>query len=804
MTSNVTLFRNIVETSTPFHRPVDVVLQRIKEGATKDLVKRIRAERNKSERNELKKGLPAICFSGIFNKRNDASLIEHSGIICLDFDGYEKKKELISHKENLTKDPYVYAAFVSPSGNGLKVLVRVPADPDNHVNYFNALQKHFDSSHFDKTCKNLSRVCYESFDPVLYINKNASLWDKIDEPEYRELVSRRDPPTIPISDENKIVDILVKWWTKKYPMVEGQRNQNTYVLAMALNDYGINKSLASYVLNNYATQDFPESEIQRTIDSAYAHEQNFGTKYYEDEDRVNQIRTKMKRGVSKKEIRYQLEESTLDSDTIDAVLNRVEEENSMQTFWEKNEKGTIKIVHILFKQFLEDNGFYKFCPEGGRNYIFVKVTNNLIDHTSEKEIKDFILSHLIELDDISVYNYFADNVRFFREEFLSLLSTIDIYFIADTKTVSYLYYRNCAVKITENAVETIDYLDLGGYVWKDHVIDRKFMRCKPDGSVYGQFISRVCGDNEARISTMESTIGFMMHGYKNLSYCPAVILNDEVISDNPEGGTGKGLFMNALSQMKKLVVIDGKAFAFEKSFPYQTVSADTQILCFDDVKKNFDFERLFSVVTEGLTLEKKNKDAIKIPFSKSPKIAITTNYAIKGTGNSFARRKWEVELHQHYTKDHTPLDEFGKHFFADWNDDDWCLFDNYMVACLQGYLLNGLVKSSFVNLQVRQLSAETSHDFIEWCGLIEGAAPNPNLDVGIKLMKQDLYFEFISEYPDYAPKAKMTISRTRFYKWLTAYATFVTGVSPEEGRDPAGRWLRVRSKHEAELQTSLL
>jgi len=41
---------------------------------------------------------------------------------------------------------------------------------------------------------------------------------------------------------------------------------------------------------------------------------------------------------------------------------------------------------------------------------------------------------------------------------------------------------------------------------------------------------------------------------------------------------------------------------------------------------------LFSVVTEGLTLEKKNKDAIKIPFSKSPKIAITTNYAIKGSG----------------------------------------------------------------------------------------------------------------------------------------------------------------------------
>ena len=247
-------------------------------------------------------------------------------------------------------------------------------------------------------------------------------------------------------------------------------------------------------------------------------------------------------------------------------------------------------------------------------------------------------------------------------------------------------------------------------------------------------------------------------------------------------------------------MIDGKAFAFEKAFPYQTVSADTQILCFDDVKKNFDFERLFSVVTEGLTLEKKNKDAIKIPFTKSPKISITTNYAIKGTGSSFARRKWEVELHQHYNKDRTPLDEFGKHFFADWNDEDYCSFDNYMVACLQGYLRTGLVVSKFVNLKIRQLSAESCHDFIEWCGLIEGAPVNQHFGVGDKLMKQELYYEFIQEYPDYAPKAKMTISRTRFYKWLTAYAMYMTGVAPEEGRDPSGRWLRIRSKHEVETQ----
>jgi hypothetical protein len=803
MTHIVTIFQNIKETSAPFHISVAKILNRIKEGKSKDVVKKIRAEKEKALRNEVKKLLPAICFSGTFTKRADVALVEHSGLICLDFDGYDKQKTLLQDKENLSKNKYVYSVFISPSGNGLKALVKIPADAENHTNYFNSLEKYFNSPYFDKTSKNISRVCYESYDPLIHINENSSVWDKIEEPEYTEVTKYRDMATIPITDENKIVEILVKWWHKKYPMAEGQRNHNVYILAMALNDFGVNKSLASYILGQYASEDFTMGEIQRTIDSAYQNTQNFGSKYYEDEERVNQVRAKLRRGVSKKEIREQLQDSNLDSETIDSVLNKVEEDNAKQIYWSKNEKGQIKIIHILFKQFLEDNGFYKYCPEGSKNYVFVKVTNNLIDHTSEKEIKDFVLSHLLDLDDISVYNYFADNTRFFKEEFLSLLSTIDIYFIEDSKDTAYLYYRNCAVKITASDVSIIDYLDLGGYVWKDHVIDRVFTQCLVSNRcAYPKFILNICGGDTERVRSTESTIGFMMHGHKNLSFCPAVILNDEVISDNPEGGTGKGIFMSALSQMKKVVTIDGKSFTFERSFAYQLVSADTQILVFDDVKKHFDFERLFSVVTEGLTLEKKNKDAIKIPFSKSPKIAITTNYAIKGAGNSFARRKWELEFHQHYTKTFTPLDEFGKLMFGDWNDEEWCEFDNYMIGCLQGYLSTGLVKSKFVNLNIRQLSAETCHDFIEWLGLIDDQKNSQVLNLGEKYYKDKLYVEFISEYPDYAPKAKMTISRTKFYKWLVSYCLFKEGIMPEEGRDTQGRWMRIRNKHEGEYQTN--
>ncbi len=793
MSQVVTIFKNIRETETPFFKDVTYLLERIKEGKSKDLCNKIRNEKNKTNRNDLKKQLPAICFSGKFNKRSDASIVEHSGLICLDFDGYPKKKEMLEDKERFQKNKYVFSVFVSPSGLGLKVLIKIPAEPDNHNKYFNSLKKEFDSPYFDTTSKNLSRVCYESYDPLLFLNTNSSLWESIEEEEYEEKSTFKDVPMLKITDENKIVEILLKWWSSNYPMVEGSRNHNVYVLAMAFNDFGINKTLASFVCNQYASSDFTTREIETTINSAYQKTQNFGTKYYEDTETINEIKQRLKRGESKKEIRKDLKDTNLDIDEIETVIEKAEAEGS-EKFWSKNEKGTIKVIPILFKKYLEDSGFYKYCPEGSKNYVFVKVTNNLIDHTSEKEIKDYVLDYLYSFEDVSIYNYFADQTRLFREEFLTLLSTIDIYFIADTPKTSYLYYKNCAVQITKNEITAIDYVDLGGYVWKDHVIDRMYKECETIECDYKTFIENICAKNTTRTTAMESTIGFLMHGHKNLSYCPAVILNDEVISDNPEGGTGKGIFMNALSHMKKLVTIDGKAFTFERSFAYQLVSADTQILCFDDVKKYFDFERLFSVVTEGLTLEKKNKDAIKIPFSKSPKICITTNYAIKGAGNSFARRKWELELYQHYSKEYTPQDEFGRLFFGDWNDDEWCVFDNYMIQCLQLYLKEGLIQSEFVNLRIRQLSAETSHDFVEWCGLLDDNIKNTKLEFGIKIYLNEMYFDFVNEYPDYAPKSKMTISRQRFYKWIHAYCVFKTGIKPFEGRDMTGKWIEIKEE----------
>jgi hypothetical protein len=791
----VTVFRHISDVNTPFYRSIDEVLARIKEGHSEELITQIRNEDNKEKRQELKKGLPSICFSGKFTKRSDSACEAHSGFICLDFDNYDSIDLVKMKKSVLKKDPYVYSVFISPSGMGLKVLVKIPDSIEDHLSYFNALQNYFDDKkHFDTTSKNLSRVCYESYDPDIYINEDSEVWHVEDAPDPVQHSITSDTVTIPLTDERDIVKRLVKWWEKRYPMVEGQRNNNAFTLAMAFNEFGVSKSTALIVLGSYAQKGFSEREIDQLVNSAYSKTDLFGTKYFEDEKKIKAVDQAIKQGKTKKEIHRELESEGVDGDLVEKVIRDREKKNESPVFWKISKNGAVSIIPLAFKVFLEERGFWKYYPEDGQAYIYVRITNNLVEDATEQHIKDFVLDYLLNMEDQHVYNYFAEKTKYFKDDFLSLLSPIDIEFVEDTDEYSYLYYRNCAVRVNKDGVEMIDYIDLGRYVWSNQVIDRDFEVRENYENNYRKFLHNISGNKKARIDAMESTIGFLLSGFKNPSYCPATILNDEVISETPEGGTGKGLYVKALSHMRKVVSIDGKMFAFDKSFPYQLVSKDTQIICFDDVQKNFSFERLFSLITEGITLEKKNKDAIKIPFERSPKIIVTTNYALKGAGNSFERRKWELELHHYYSKDFTPEDEFGGRLFGSWDDEEWLRFDNYMIACLRKFLNHGLIKSEFVNLGIRKLSSETTHEFIEFCGLTEGSDRYPHFYAGNKMYKKDVYDDFISEYPDFAPKAKRAIAQGTFYKWLKLYWIFKEGVEPEDGRDSIGRWIHFQKK----------
>ena len=773
-----TLFKNIKETSTPYHLNIDDILKRIQRGDSKEKILKIRSEKEKSKRNELKKNLPSICFSGKFRERSANKIIEHSGFICLDFDDFNDLEEVQSYKESFTKDEYTYACFISPSGNGLKVLVKIPNEKHNHKKYFEALEDYYNTKHFDISGSDVSRVCYESFDADIYINKESKVFtDKLETKEYSHYNTQEIK--VPLKNEGEIIRRLDKWWHKNFGFVLGKRNENIFKLACAFSEFGISQFSCEKHLNQYVEDGFTTKELLRTIQSAYKKtKHSFDTKYFEDSEITDYVNRQYSSGVSEEKIRNELKQKGYEEEDIETIVDEAKEHESIDVFWTISSKGKVTIISKKLKDYLKQKGYSKYYPEGSENFVFVKVEANLIDFTTEDKIKAFILQELEKNKQFEVYEYLAINTRYFKEDYLNILDPINVSIMKDTKDIAYTYYKNCIVKVYKEKIETINYIDLDGYVWKDRVINRDFYISNNTANDFQQFIYNVAGNNETNIKSFESTLGYLCHSYKNKGYSPAVILNDEIISENPEGGTGKGLIVTALSNLKKVTTIDGKSFDKNKSFAYQIVTTSTQILVFDDVKKKFDFEGLFSLITEGITLEKKNKDAIKLDFYQSPKILITTNYAINGKGNSHDRRKWELELAQHYSMKHTPIDDFGKLLFDDWNKEDWLAFDNYMVKNLQLFLKEDFTTPEFKNLKTRKFINATSFEFCEWMEDEENTLIKQE-----RVSKADLFNAFIEDYTDY----KKWLRKKTFQNWLKEYAKF-KDIRYEEGNSNGVRW----------------
>src|SRR5690606_1463632 len=215
---------------------------------------------------------------------------------------------------------------------------------------------------------------------------------------------------------------------------------------------------------------------------------------------------------------------------------------------------------------------------------------------------------------------------------------------------------------------------------------------------------------------LESAIEYLLTTYKKQDEGIAVILYDETLNDNPSGRTGKTLIADAISQLRKLQTLNGKEFDNKGNFPYDTVSLDDNVICFDDMERTFKYVSMFSITTGNLTLKKKFQQPIVIPFERSPKLLFTSNYILSGVGDSHDDRKLEIELYRHYSKNYKPINEFGKLFFSkDWTKDEWNAFFNYMISNIQKYFHNGLLKSELKTGRTKKLIANTCEDFYDFC-----------------------------------------------------------------------------------------
>jgi len=421
--------------------------------------------------------------------------------------------------------------------------------------------------------------------------------------------------------------------------------------------------------------------------------------------------------------------------------------------------GKIQIDRINTLAFLHERGYFLYRNNIHR-HSFIRIIDNIVKEIGKKDLVDEVLNFIHKNEERSIYESFLNRVgNFFNDDFLRTLEAKEIEFRRDRKDAIQIYYQNCIVKITTQSITTHPYSSLNGYIWESQILPRDFTPVEESSSDFKTFVFNVSNKEVPRYETICSALGFLISSYKNPAYCPAIIFNDEVISDHPEGGTGKGLLIKATEKFLVTATEEGKTFNFDKNFVYQKINKDTRLHFFQDVQKNFDFERLFSVLTDGITVEKKGLESFYLPFANSPKIAITTNYAIRGAGNSHERRRFEIEISQYYHKKFTPYDEFKIMMFDEWDDKQYNEFDNFIIDCCQLYLRKGLIEQQLINLPEKRLMAELSPDFLDF---IDENLLSP----GESIRKSAYYQKFKDQY-----KNSRIASRT-FYSMLKNYCEF--------------------------------
>ncbi|MFO7657474.1 MAG: BT4734/BF3469 family protein [Bacteroidales bacterium] len=232
-------------------------------GEFQDQVAKIRNEKNKQERDQLKSLLPAGTISGLFSYRANDRLIKHSGFICLDFDskGNPDVSDWPALRDTIGGYPEVYFCALSVSGRGCFAIIPL-AYPERHKVHFQALKKDFASLGLViDNCGDVARLRGVSSDPDATFNRDAQ--------EYRRVYIPKPQPHQQQTSSSTTFEKLKKWVDSRNSFAHGNRNNYVMDFAGACHRLGVSQSNTERELLRYACQDFSEKEILRTIRSIY-------------------------------------------------------------------------------------------------------------------------------------------------------------------------------------------------------------------------------------------------------------------------------------------------------------------------------------------------------------------------------------------------------------------------------------------------------------------------------------------------------------------------------------------------------
>lgn len=513
-------------------------------------------------------------------------------------------------------------------------------------------------------------------------------------------------------------------------------------------------------------------------------------------------------------IRYKVDDGKL------IQLNRCASDADIWSI-ERDSKDRDKVVFNMMEAlgFLKANGFARLRTVNNEvpEYEFIRIDDGIIDRTTPEEIRVFTFDYIKGtcVRHPNVQDFFANKLDvLLAEKKLERLDHVENDFVHFVPEVQQLYYNNGAVDVTANGISPGRPLC---NVWRSMIIPRRFTRVpiiksieKGDWGSYSGFAIELTPEGEKcemlrylmnvsntfyqhdSVRELEpgeyeqftrhlinkiTTIGFLLCNYKFSSENRAVVMQDRTMSEvgQSTGGTGKSILGEAIGYVTSQVSLDGKGETDDRFF-FEKVSTSTRNIFIDDVRTNFNFKRLFNMITGDMTIQRKQKEPLVIPKRQSPRVIISTNDAISQASDfSVERRISYMEFSAWYNKTHSLVDDFHHQFFDDWDDEQWILFDNLMAECLMYYLRSmemkwheegkGAVPPPMGNIVLRTLRQEMSEVLYQWAD--EYYDPT-----GTHLNASERKSDVLAAFYESAGKTGHGVTSSNFARKIKAYCKF--------------------------------
>lgn len=247
------------------------ILQDIKSGKYQSDINSIRYAIHKGDSktaDAIKSSLLGFTTSGTFGaSRTKANINSYSQMIGLDFD-HIPLDELDKLKAVINESEYTFASFISPSGDGIKVFIKVNSNGTQHATAYNQVAtyyKNLSGFDFDPKCKDITRLCFVSSDADLFLNENATVFElkNVIEPVQQKVKKE----SVQSQSTDNLLDKCLKFTEQKEQYYSGNRNNFIHLFASNANRFGIYEADAlEYCIINF---DLEEREIKNAVNSAY-------------------------------------------------------------------------------------------------------------------------------------------------------------------------------------------------------------------------------------------------------------------------------------------------------------------------------------------------------------------------------------------------------------------------------------------------------------------------------------------------------------------------------------------------------